>query len=105
MSLKTIKDSDPELLGYYLRAGDRALAVPKGAAVGFQERFAKLVQEWEHKTQTSVYTVQAGDSLSSIARNAGVPIRALLVWNEIRLSHSIHPGDTLLVYPPDKKLL
>ena len=100
-SFKTIKDFNPELRGYYLREGDRALAVPKGAAAGFQERFVKLVQEWEHQTRGSVYTVQAGDSLSSIARNAGVPIRALLVWNEIHLSHSIHPGDTLIVYTPN----
>ena len=100
-SFKTLKDFNPELRGYYLRAGDRALGVPKGARAGFQARFAKLVQDWERKTQTSVYTVQAGDSLSSIARNAGVPVRALLVWNEIQLSHAIHPGDTLIVYAPD----
>jgi LysM repeat protein len=99
-SFKTIKDLNPELRGYYLREGDRTLAVPTGAAAGFQERFTQFVQAWEHKTRTSVYTVQAGDSLSSIARNAGVPVRALLVWNEIPLSHSIHPGDTLIVYAP-----
>ncbi len=48
----------------------------------------------------STYTVQSGDTLYSIAREAGVSVRALMRWNDLD-DPSIEVGQTLLVRPPE----
>lgn len=47
----------------------------------------------------STYTVQSGDTLYSIAREAGVSVRRLMVWNDLD-EPSIQVGQTLRVRPP-----
>jgi hypothetical protein len=95
---KQIKDLNPDIRGHYLPAGSHAILLPKGSADGFKERFDKAVAGWQKNPDKHVYTVKAGDNLSSIAERFQVPLRALLVWNDLKTSHHIHPGDRLIIY-------
>lgn len=95
---KQIKDLNPDIRGHYLPAGSHAILLPKGSADGFKERFDKAVAGWQKNPDKHVYTVKAGDNLSSIAERFQVPLRALLVWNDLKTSHRIHPGDRLIIY-------
>jgi membrane-bound lytic murein transglycosylase D len=95
---KQIKDLNPDIRGHYLPAGSHAILLPKGSADGFKERFDKAVVGWQKDPDKHVYTVKAGDNLSSIAERFQVPLRALLVWNDLKSRHHIHPGDRLVIY-------
>ncbi|MDP4978756.1 MAG: transglycosylase SLT domain-containing protein [Desulfobacterales bacterium] len=95
---KQIKDLNPDIRGHYLPAGSHAILLPKGTGDGFKERFDKAVAGWQKNPDKHVYTVKAGDNLSSIAERFQVPLRALLVWNDLKTSHHIHPGDRLIIY-------
>lgn len=48
----------------------------------------------------SMYTVKPGDTLFSIARTNGVPLRDLAAWNNIEDPTSIRVGQQLRVTPP-----
>ena len=95
---KQIKELNPDIRGHYLPAGSHAILLPKGSADGFRERFDKAVAGWQKNPDKHVYIVKAGDNLSSIAERFQVPLRALLVWNDLKTSHRIHPGDRLIIY-------
>lgn len=95
---KQIKDLNPDIRGHYLPAGSHAILLPKGSADGFKERFDKAVAGWQKNPDKHVYTVKAGDNLSSIAERFQVPLRALLVWNDIKSSHRLRPGERLIIY-------
>ncbi len=95
---KQIKDLNPDIRGHYLPAGSHAILLPKGSGDGFKERFDKAVAGWQKNPDKHVYTVKAGDNLSSIAERFQVPLRALLVWNDLKTSHHIHPGERLIIY-------
>ncbi|MGD8970436.1 MAG: transglycosylase SLT domain-containing protein [Desulfobacterales bacterium] len=95
---KQIKDLNPDIRGHYLPAGSHAILLPKGSGDGFKERFDKAVAGWQKNPDKHVYTVKAGDNLSSIAERFQVPLRALLVWNDLKGRHHIHPGDRLIIY-------
>ncbi|MGB8426743.1 MAG: transglycosylase SLT domain-containing protein, partial [Desulfobacterales bacterium] len=106
---KLIKDLNPDVRGHYLPAGTHALLVPKGSGSGFEKRFAAVVAEWKKNPDKHIYTVKAGDNLSSIAERFQVPLRALNVWNDLKNSGRIHPGDRLVIYkvveaPPETNL-
>jgi len=94
---KMLKDLNPEIRGHYLEAGTHSLLLPKGAAEGFQGRFAKLQQAYLKRHSTRVYVVQEGDNLSAIAERFRVPLQALLIWNRLDLKRTIHPGDRLVI--------
>ncbi len=96
---KTIKDLNPHLRGHYIRAGHHQINVPRGGTVGFKKRFDALLAEYQANRQQRIYVVRPGDSLSGIAEKFEVPLGALLIWNRLDLSHPIHPGDRLVVYP------
>jgi peptidoglycan lytic transglycosylase D len=95
---KQIKDLNPDIRGHYLPAGSHAILLPKGSGDGFKERFDKAVAGWQKNPDKHVYTVKAGDNLSSIAERFQVPLRALLVWNDLKSSHRLHPGERLIIY-------
>ena len=102
-SFKVIKDLNPELRGYHLAEGTHQIFVPQGASSRFVERFLVLAQQWRSARQEQRYVVQRGDSLSSIAAQFNVPLRALLLWNRLHAKTTIHPGDELFVYPRSLK--
>jgi hypothetical protein len=95
---KRIKDLNPDIRGHYLPAGSHAILLPKGSGDGFKKRFDKAVAGWQKNPDKHVYTVKAGDNLSSIAERFQLPLRALLIWNDLKARHHIHPGDQLVIY-------
>jgi len=50
-------------------------------------------------TQISVYQVQSGDTLSSIAQMFGVTVNTIRGANDIQESESIQPGESLIILP------
>ncbi len=94
---KRIKDLNPELRGHYLAAGTHSLVIPQTAPVDFEQRFKALHDVWQQQRQERIYVVQSGDNLSVIAERFNVPLAALLIWNRISLSATIHPGDRLVI--------
>ncbi len=83
-------------MGHYLDAGRYLLAFP---GPGIEERLQNLLAEWLAARENSVYVVKKGDNLSIIAEHFNVPLKALLIWNDINSRSPIHPGDRLIVRP------
>ena len=98
---KVIKDLNPEIRGHFLKAGRHALLVPRGSAPDFQSRFEMAMTDWETNSNEHIYEVKEGDNLSSIAARYRVPLPALFIWNNLNPNRHIHPGDRLVIYPPD----
>ena len=101
---KDIKYLNPEIRGHHLASGKHRLLIPKGAAEGFETRYKRLEKEFITTDNKTVYVVQKGDNLSSIAEKFDVPLAALLIWNRLDLRHPIHPGDRITIYPKDETL-
>ena len=55
--------------------------------------------QYSRERDQHIYVVQSGDSLSAIADKFDVPLAALIIWNRIDLTQTIHPGDRLVIYP------
>jgi lipoprotein NlpD len=51
----------------------------------------------------TVYTVQRGDTLYSIAFSIKQDYRSVARWNGVKSPYVIHPGQRLRMYPPPKK--
>ncbi|MBS3757014.1 MAG: LysM peptidoglycan-binding domain-containing protein [Desulfobacterales bacterium] len=98
-SLKVIKDLNPQLRGYYLSAGKHLIHVPKGSGKGFHARFKSLIKNWKANQKDRIYVVKQGDNLSSIAKRFNIPLPALILWNDLDYTESIHPGDRLIIRP------
>ncbi len=99
---KVIKDLNPEIRGHYLVEGYHALLVPKGSAADFHTRYELALEDWVANRNEQIYFVKKGDNLSSIAARFNVPLPALLIWNNLNPKRHIHPGDRLVVYPPQE---
>jgi len=99
---KMIRDLNPKLRARDLPVGQHQLFVPPGGADGFQMRFESRWAEYERMRQNSVYIVQSGDSISSIARKFNVPLNAVKLWNRLDLNKPIQPGEKLVIFssPP-----
>lgn len=98
-SFKTIKDLNPQIRGHYLVAGAHTLLIPEGAARGFTHRLEKQATQLADLNQNRIYIVQKGDTLTNIAKQFGVPLPALLIWNRLNYRKPIHPGDRLMISP------
>jgi hypothetical protein len=98
-----IKELNPEIRGHYLAAGTRLVNVPKDGVWGFQKRLARLVEAEAGSLEGRVYIVKEGDNLSIIAEKFEVPLAALLIWNRIDNNRVIHPGQELVISPPEKE--
>jgi membrane-bound lytic murein transglycosylase D len=96
---KTIKDLNPHIRGYYLKAGSHRLNIPPDGKTGFEKRLRALVASDVSARDRRLYRVQEGDSLSTIAQKFDVPLAALLIWNRIPINAVIHPGQRLVVLP------
>jgi membrane-bound lytic murein transglycosylase D len=99
---KAIKDLNPEIRGHYLTEGTHSVLIPKGSNEGFNERYKKLVKEYEGNRTDRIYIIKEGDNLSSIADKFDVPLAALIIWNRLDLNKPVHPGDRLIIYPKNK---
>jgi len=95
---KVIKDLNPQLTRYHLPAGTYLIQIPRGAADGFSQRFETLEKQWAAQKDKYIYTVQKGDTLTGIAARFNVPVRALLIWNEITAAKKITPGEKLCIF-------
>lgn len=47
----------------------------------------------------SVYVVRSGDTLSEIAQMFGVSVNTIIWANNLKNTHDVHPGDTLIILP------
>lgn len=103
-SFKVIKDLNPQLRGHYLSAGKHLIHVPKGSGKGFHARFKSLIKNWNENQKGRIYVVKQGDNLSSIAQRFHLPLPALILWNDLDYTESIHPGDRLIIRPHKKSL-
>lgn len=98
---KMIKDLNPEIRGHYFAAGSHNILIPKGASVDFHWRLEKLMEKFLSAQKDRIYVVQEGDSLSLIADKFGIPLAALIIWNQLDIRRPIHPGDRLVIYRQD----
>jgi membrane-bound lytic murein transglycosylase D len=99
---KVIKDLNPEIRGYYLIEGKHTILIPKGASNGFQSRYKDYMKKYTSAEKERVYIVKEGDNLSSIAEKYDIPIKTLLIWNNIDYNRPIHPGDRLIIHKNNK---
>ena len=99
-AFKTIKDLNPEFRGYDLGKGNHKLLIPKGSSKGFNKRLNTLLKQWQSNKEKKIHVVKEGEHLSAIADRYSVPLPALLIWNHLKPSKPIHPGDRLIIAPP-----
>lgn len=96
-SLKDILAKNPGVDPRKLRIGYK-LFIPQGSALESKSN-TQVATNNTSKTGTSgknVYTVKAGDYLSTIAKNHGVSLTSLRKANNIN-THIIHPGQKLVI--------
>ncbi len=98
-SFKRIKELNPQIRGHYLAPGTHNLSLPAGAAKGFNRRLMKEKKKITNAQKNRIYIVRKGDSLTGIAKQFGVPLPALLIWNRLDYRKPIHPGDRLVIHP------
>jgi LysM repeat protein len=72
--------------------------LPRGAAMGFSERFENIKSQWLAEKKERIYIVKQGDNLSTIAARFNVPVKAIMIWNSITNSKKIAPGDKLFIF-------
>ncbi len=95
---KTIKDLNPHIKNYYLPAGKYKLMIPQGVALGFSERYENLLSQWLAERNEHIYVVQKGDNLSAIAERFNVPVKAIMIWNDITNGRKVLPGTKLFIF-------
>lgn len=100
-SFKAIKDLNPEIRGHNLPKGSHKVLIPKGASLGFQQRYSQMLEKYLSVKKDSVYIVKQGDNLSRIAERFGVPTLSLIIWNRLDGRRPIHPGQELAIYRDD----
>lgn len=95
---KVIKDINPHFKSYYLPAGKYKLMIPRGAAMGFSERFDNIMSQWLAEKKERIYIVKKGDNLSTVAARFNVPVKAIMIWNSITNGKKIVPGEKLFIF-------
>ncbi|MCU0977069.1 MAG: peptidoglycan DD-metalloendopeptidase family protein [Steroidobacteraceae bacterium] len=83
-----------------IRAGLRAQARIALLLLVFAASLAACGGEPRRPPQPEHYTVQAGDTLYSIATRHGLDYRDVARWNGIGRDYRIHPGQRLRLRPP-----
>jgi len=95
---KVIKDMNPHFTSYYLPAGKHKLLIPKGAAVGFSERFDTMMSQWQAEKNERIYIFKKNDNLSDVAARFNVSVKAIRLWNGISTGKNISPGSKLFIF-------
>lgn len=94
---KTIKDLNPQLLNDVIPPGEHIVFLPKGSAKGFAARYEPLIIKHRKTVKGKTYTVRRGDTLTAIARKAGIPFWKLLKFNNLNNRSVIRPGQKLII--------
>ncbi len=95
---KVIKDLNPHFKSYYLPAGKYKLMLPRGAAMGFSERFDNIMSQWLAEKKEHIYIVKKGDNLSTSFHPFQCSGKAIMIWNSITNGKKIAPGDKLFIF-------
>ena len=95
---KTIKELNPQILGYYLPTGQFILNVPSGTGDQLKAVMEKLTPSNARYRAGPYYVVRSGDTLHNISRKTGVPVSRLRDINGIRGS-LIKVGQKLRLRP------
>ena len=83
--LKTLKELNPHLLGYYLPIGRYRMKVPPGMG----HKMAATLKKMPRKSRRygtgkrGLYIVQPGDTLSGISKRTGISINQIRAFNDI----------------------
>jgi len=96
---KQIKELNPEIRGYHLATGVSEVLVPKGAGKGFYRNLGQLEKQNRNNDRKVIYVIKSGDNLSTIADQFNVSVGALLIWNKMKSTEKLYPGNTLLIKP------
>jgi hypothetical protein len=94
---KTIKELNPQILGYHLPPGSYTLRVPVGLGIKTTEvlkQHRRTRLKGEEMLSETYYVVRPGDSLTRISSKTGVPVDVLRRINRIQGSR-ITPGQKL----------
>ena len=98
--LKTLKELNPHILGYYLPTGRYSIKVP----LGMGQKMAAALKKMPRKSKRygsgkeGFYIVQPGDTLSRISKRTGISIKQIRVLNDIEGS-LIKVGQRLNLVP------
>lgn len=96
-SFREIKEMNPELRGFYLQKGQRALLLPKGMATSFNAQFDQLYRNWQQEHRPKIHIVKKGENLTLIAKRYNLTLSKLLRLNNFSQKKVIHPGERIVV--------
>jgi membrane-bound lytic murein transglycosylase D len=102
-NFKAIKELNPHIKKYYLPAGKHNLLLPEGTATNFTGRYESILSQWFDEKKDRIYIVKKGDNLSTIATRFNVPVKAIMIWNDIDNGKKIAPGDKLFIFSSNFK--
>jgi hypothetical protein len=83
---EVLKELNPGILGYYLRAGQHKIKVPLGLGLKIPSVLGHLNRKASRRLERSIlshYVVQSGDTAREIARKTGVPLAVLIRLNDL----------------------
>jgi membrane-bound lytic murein transglycosylase D len=101
IDFKTLKELNPQIIGYYLPAGQYTINAPPGLGTELSLALKKLAGKGQTTTQDisgDYYVVQPGDTLIHISKRSGVPVATLKSINGISGS-IIKVGQKLRITP------
>ncbi|HVO83026.1 MAG TPA: LysM peptidoglycan-binding domain-containing protein [Syntrophobacteria bacterium] len=81
-----LKELNPDLAGYYLRAGQHRIRVPVGLGIKVPSALGHLTRQVSRRRERRAschYVVQFGDTAREIARKTGVPLAVLIRLNDL----------------------
>jgi hypothetical protein len=83
---EVLKELNPDILGYYLRAGQYRIKIPAGLGVKLPSALAHFNRQASRRLERSAashYVVQTGETARDIARKTGVPLGVLIRLNDL----------------------
>lgn len=83
---EVLKELNPEILGYYLRAGHYRIKVPAGLGVRLPSALGHFNRQASRRLERSAtrhYVVQSGETAKEIARKTGVRLAVLIRLNDL----------------------
>jgi LysM repeat protein len=98
---KTIKELNPQIIGYYLPIGSYNIKVPSGLGAKTAAALKKIESSYAGNTgggSGNVYTVRPGDTLINISKKTGISVSVLKRMNGLN-SALIKVGQKLRIAP------